>query len=173
LTVAEDPVVIVPYDPAWPGRFEAERVLLEATLQPWLAGPIEPIGSTAIPGMEAKPVIDIMAPVESLAASRPAIEALRSLQYHYAPYKTDVMHWLCKPGPVRRTHHLHLVPMGSETWHARLAFRDCVRADAGLAEEYAALKRRLAALFRDDREAYTEGKRDFVARVLQGRATPG
>ena len=78
-------------------------------LQPWLAGPIEHIGSTAVPGLAAKPVVDIMAGVESLDASRPAIAALERAGYCYAPYRADTEHWFCKPSPQFRTHHLHLM----------------------------------------------------------------
>jgi GrpB-like predicted nucleotidyltransferase (UPF0157 family) len=75
------PVVIEPYDPTWPAMFETEKRVLSAILTPWLAGPIEHIGSTAVPGLPAKPVIDIMGAVRDLPSSQPAIEALRSLNY--------------------------------------------------------------------------------------------
>ena len=165
---SDAPVLIVPYDPEWPSRFEAERsVLLDAIASYLKAGSIEHIGSTAIYGLEAKPVIDIMAGVESLDASRAAIAVLERHQYCYAPYRTDVMHWLCKPSPALRTHHLHLVPLGSGLWIERLAFRDYLRAHADVALEYAALKRRLAEAHRLDREAYTAGKTAFVRRVIE------
>ena len=160
-------IEIVAYDPAWPARFESERRLLQATLAPWLAGTIEHIGSTAVPLLAAKPVIDIMAPVRSLENSRPAIEAAESAGYLYAPYKADAMHWFCKPSPVLRTHHLHLVPLDSPLWRQRLAFRDALRADPDVAADYAALKRRLALQFRDDRDAYTEAKTSFILKTLQ------
>jgi GrpB-like predicted nucleotidyltransferase (UPF0157 family) len=161
------PVLIAPYDPGWPLSFAAERAKLAAILSPWLAGPIEHIGSTAVPGLAAKPVIDIMAAVQDLNTSRPALAALESLDYCHAPYKQEVMHWLCKPGPDMRTHHLHLVPYGSALWNDRIAFRDRLRADERLAVEYADLKRHLAALHRNDREAYTEAKTGFVEKVLR------
>jgi GrpB-like predicted nucleotidyltransferase (UPF0157 family) len=163
---AEAPVVIVPYDVTWPAQAAAERELLEPRLRAWLAGPIEHVGSTAIPGMPAKPIIDLMAPVHSLDASRPAILAVESAGYCYAPYKADLMHWFCKPSPARRTHHLHLVPLGSVTWRERLDFRDALRADASLAREYAELKRALARQCCGDREAYMAAKGPFIARVL-------
>jgi GrpB-like predicted nucleotidyltransferase (UPF0157 family) len=165
-TEAQAPIELAAYDAAWPLKFEAERTLLEAVLAPWLAGAIQHIGSTAVPGLTAKPVIDIMAPVHSLDASRAAIEAAATAGYVYFPYKPDVMHWFCKPTPAHRTHHLHLVPIGSPLWHQRLAFRDALRADAALAAEYVGLKARLAGEFRLDREAYTEGKTPFISRVL-------
>jgi len=159
-------ILIEPYDPAWPGRFKAERELIAAAIEPWLSGPIEHIGSTAVPGLAAKPVIDIMAAVRGLEESRPALEVLQGLSYCYAPYRDDVMHWLCKPSPESRTHHLHLVPFESRLWVDRLAFRDVLRNNATIANEYAALKRRLAQLHAHDREAYTQAKGAFIARVL-------
>jgi GrpB-like predicted nucleotidyltransferase (UPF0157 family) len=160
------PVHIVAYDARWPRAFESERARLLDALGGWLAGPIEQIGSTAVPGLAAKPVIDIMAGVESLEASRPAIAALEAQQYCYAPYRIEVMHWFCKPSPAFRTHHLHLVPVGSRLWNEQLAFRDYLRAHQDVAAEYEALKRRLAEVHRFDREAYTNAKAPFVQRAL-------
>jgi GrpB-like predicted nucleotidyltransferase (UPF0157 family) len=76
------------------------------------------------------------------------------------------MLWFCKPDPAHRTHHLHLVPTGSPRFRAELAFRDYLRAHPDVAQDYAMLKRRLAAQFEDDREAYTEAKADFIRDVL-------
>ncbi|MDH4390916.1 MAG: GrpB family protein [Aquabacterium sp.] len=160
------PVEIAAADPRWPALFAAERDAIAAVLAPWLVGPPEHIGSTAVPGLAAKPVIDIMAPVTSLDASSGAIAAAAQLQYAYAPYQAETMHWFCKPGPQHRTHHLHLVPIGSPLWRDRLAFRDALRSDAGLRDAYAALKQRLALAHRHDRDAYTAAKGPFVAQVL-------
>jgi GrpB-like predicted nucleotidyltransferase (UPF0157 family) len=160
------PIEIVPADPAWPERFEQERALLELAIGPWLTGGIHHVGSTAVPGLAAKPVIDILAGVESLHASRASFDRLEALDYHYAPYRTDEMHWLCKPSPAHRTHHLHLVPTGSPRYRDELAFRDALRNDPQLARGYQRLKEQLAAQHREDREAYTEGKAPFVAGVL-------
>jgi GrpB-like predicted nucleotidyltransferase (UPF0157 family) len=159
-------IVIAPYDPGWPAAFERERRILEELLAPWLAGAIEHVGSTAVPGLAAKPIIDIMAPVESLAASRGAIEAVKRAAYCYFPYRADVMHWFCKPSDEVRTHHLHIVPFGSPLWHERLAFRDALRADADVAARYASLKRELAVRYAADREAYTDAKADFIRETL-------
>jgi len=94
---SDSPITIVGYDLQWPARFEAERLLAEA-IGAWVVdGAIEHIGSTAVLGLAAKPVIDIMAGVESLEASRAAVAVLERHQYCYAAYRTDVMHWLCKP----------------------------------------------------------------------------
>ena len=160
------PIEIVDYDPLWPQRFTDERAELLHVIGQWLHGPIEHIGSTAVPGLRAKPVIDIMAGVESLPASRDAIPALGRMNYHYWPYKSDVMHWFCKPTAEFRTHHLHLVPVGSLLWMHRIAFRDRLRADASARADYAALKDELAGRHRHDREAYTEGKADFIRWIV-------
>ena len=165
--LASAPIEIVAYDPAWPAAFALEGRLVAQALGPWLTGPPEHIGSTAVPDLAAKPVIDLMAPIESLAAARPAIAAAQRAGYVHYPYRPDVMHWFCKPSPAVRTHHLHLVPAGSPLWRERLAFRDALRGDAALRDEYAALKRALALQHRDDREAYTDAKAPFVARVLR------
>ena len=162
----EAPVHIVPYEPVWPALFELKRQLLSRALDCWIIGPIEHVGSTAVLGLPAKPVIDMMAPVESLDASREALAVLRDLEYQYAPYRADVMHWFCKPSPSFRTHHLHLVPYRGLLWTERIVFRDCLRSDPVVAREYAELKHRLAEAHRFDREAYTEAKGPFVARVL-------
>ena len=160
------PVHIVAYDPSWPTRFEAERTALAEILGQWLTGPIEHVGSTAVPGLSAKPVIDIMAAVGSLDASRDALPLLQKFGYRYAPYRPDEMHWLCKPDFAQRTHHLHLVPFRSALWEERIRFRDCLRSTPTIAAEYAALKYRLARIHPSDREAYTAAKGPFIARVL-------
>jgi GrpB-like predicted nucleotidyltransferase (UPF0157 family) len=165
--MTETLVEVVAYDHRWPTAFERESHLIALALAPWLVGPIAHIGSTAVPGLAAKPVIDIMAPVESLAASLSAIAAAQHLGYVHFPYKPELMHWFCKPSPAVRTHHLHLVPVGSALWQDRLAFRDALRADPNLRAEYHVLKLRLASQHRHDREAYTEAKSPFVAKVLQ------
>jgi GrpB-like predicted nucleotidyltransferase (UPF0157 family) len=164
----ESPIQIEPYNPAWPAAFFAERELLVPVLEPWLAGSIEHVGSTAVPGLAAKPVIDIMAPVKDLESSRPALDAVQAMGYCYAPYKTDLMHWLCKPSPDLRTHHLHLVPLNSKLWVECLAFRDILIAQPSVARSYAALKQRLAAEHRSHRERYTEEKGPFIESALRG-----
>ena len=167
----QPPIIIEPYDPVWPARFESERRLLTPVLAPWLVGPIEHVGSTAVLGLPAKPIIDIMAAVADLASSVPAIDALKGLSYCYFDYRADVMHWFCKPSDFERTHHLHLVPFGSPLWHDRLGFRDRLRADAAIRRLYTELKRTLASRYRDDREAYTEAKTEFIRGVLEGHPT--
>ena len=118
-------------------------------------------------GLQAKPIIDIMVPVQDLESSIHAIEAAQAVGYCYHPYKPEQMHWFCKPSPALRTHHLHLVPWQSRLWQERIAFRDALRMSPSRAQEYGNLKMNLAAQHRLDREAYTEGKSTFVATVLK------
>jgi GrpB-like predicted nucleotidyltransferase (UPF0157 family) len=164
---ADAAIHIGPYDESWPAQFEAEFKMLGAILQPWLVGPIEHIGSTAVPGLSAKPVIDIMAGVRGLEESRASLRVLGGAGYQYAAYRTDVMHWFCKPNASHRTHHLHLVPYASALWTERIAFRDYLRSNRAVALEYGELKTRLARAYRNDREAYTDAKGPFVARVVR------
>ena len=163
----EAPIELVSYDPSWPSKFADESNLLLDILRPWLAGPIEHVGSTAIPNMPAKPVIDIMAAVHNLEDSMSAIDALAEVGYCYFPYLPDKMHWFCKPSPAFRTHHLHLVPIGSARWRDSLTFRDMLRREPALAAEYATLKGDLAKMYEFDREGYTAEKTPFIERVLR------
>jgi GrpB-like predicted nucleotidyltransferase (UPF0157 family) len=162
----DEPVQVLPYDPAWPESFERERVALEEAIGTWAIGGIHHVGSTAVPGLDAKPIIDILVGVETLESSRACFEPLNGLNYLYSPYLSEQMHWFCKPHPRRRTHHLHLVPGDGKRFADELAFRDRLLDDPGTAEEYATLKRDLAARFHDDRESYTAAKADFIRAVL-------
>ena len=162
----DEAIRIVAYDSRWPQRFAEERTLLEEAIGPWVASGIHHVGSTAVPGLEAKPIIDILVGVDDLAQSRRCIEPLAGLGYLYAPYLAEEMHWFCKPHPSRRTHHLHLVPEGSRRHRDEFAFRDLLRTDSRVAVEYAALKRKLASEFPHDRDSYTEAKSAFIRDVL-------
>jgi GrpB-like predicted nucleotidyltransferase (UPF0157 family)/ribosomal protein S18 acetylase RimI-like enzyme len=165
----DEPIRLAPYDPSWPAKFSEERSALEEAIGPWVLGGIHHVGSTAVPGLAAKPIVDILVGVENLEASRACFDPLAKLGYLYAPYERTEMHWFCKPHPNRRTHHLHLVPSGSRRFRDELAFRDRLRESAETAEEYATLKHELAERFAEDREAYTDAKADLIRRVLDGR----
>lgn len=159
---------MIAYDPDWPRRFEDERVLLERALAPWLSGGVHHIGSTSIPGLSAKPIVDMLAGVASLAEAEPAITVLAEYDYVHAPHRANA-YWFSKPATpnwYERAYHLHLAEPGSDVWRERLAFRDVLRADTALRDEYEALKLRLAEAHGGDVVAYTAAKRDFVARVL-------
>jgi GrpB-like predicted nucleotidyltransferase (UPF0157 family) len=167
VTAASEPAIaIVTYDAAWPDVFERERVLLAETIHQWIVGGIEHVGSTAVPGLAAKPIIDVMVGVRSLDAARAAVPRLEAIGYLYAPYRADEMHWLCKPSRSVRTHHVYLVPSATRVWNERIGFRDYLRTHPHMADEYVALKRTLASRHPHDREAYTEAKGPFIARVI-------
>ena len=159
-------VTLVSYDDKWPQMFNQERKALLDIAGEWLCGSIEHVGSTAVPGMTAKPIIDIMFGVESLKSSQLAIAKLVESGYKYWPYKADVMHWFCKPSDAFRTHHLHLVPFESALWHERIKFRDVLRTDHEVANQYAQMKAKLARQHCNDREKYTAEKWPFIQAVL-------
>lgn len=155
-------VEIVEHDQAWSARFVAER----ERLAPLLGGAeIHHIGSTAVPGLAAKPVIDLTAVVEGVDAPVAALVQRGGHAFPEAFNATlDRRRWLCRPNAAHRTHHLHLVSDHDEL-ERHLRFRDRLQADPGLAAAYAELKRDLAAPFPRNRERYTEGKAAFIRRV--------
>jgi GrpB-like predicted nucleotidyltransferase (UPF0157 family)/chloramphenicol 3-O-phosphotransferase len=165
-TVEGSPVVVVDYDEAWPVLFEElARPVREALAD--LGAEIEHVGSTAVPGLAAKPIVDIDVVVPSTEDVPAAIERLRSLGYLYQGDKgipgREAFRWPSGVTP----HHLYVVVAGGEPLLAHLALRDHLRANPEVAAEYAALKQRLAQRFGDDRLGYTEAKSEFVAGVLR------
>jgi GrpB-like predicted nucleotidyltransferase (UPF0157 family) len=162
----DPPNSVVPYDPEWQRAFEGERRLLERALAPGLKDGIQHVGSTAVPGIAAKPIIDMVAGVRDLEEARAAFEPLREESYVHAPHRPGIAHHFAKPSASEAKYGLHLTERGSDLWRERLAFRDALRRDAALAREYEALKLWLAREHGDDAAAYTAGKRALVARVL-------
>ncbi|HUY50917.1 MAG TPA: GrpB family protein [Streptosporangiaceae bacterium] len=163
-------VEIVEYDLAWPGEFAGQRDTVTAVLGPWLAGPVEHIGSTSVPGLPAKPVIDMLAPVGSLRAAHYAVGALEADGWLFWPDDPCRYYrlWFLRPRPEARTHHLHVIECDHPHAQALLAFRDALRADPGLCRDYAQMKRDLARQHGDNRNAYSNAKGGFVERVLRG-----
>ncbi len=164
------PVEIVENDPAWPAAYAVEHERL-APLLP-AAVQLHHFGSTAVPGLAAKPVIDMIALVDDLDAPIAALVQRGGYQYP-AAFNATLTHrrFLCYPTAAYRTHHLHLVDEPGEL-KRRLLFRDRLRTDPVLASEYATLKRALVGRYRDDREAYTEAKREFVKRHTPSCLSP-
>jgi GrpB-like predicted nucleotidyltransferase (UPF0157 family) len=155
-----DPIVIVDYSPAWPLEFERLRDRA-ATAVGDIAIAIEHVGSTAVPGLAAKPVIDLVIVVDAEDVQA-AIDRLAVLGYlHQGNLGIEGREAFGVPEGERR-HHLYVCPADSEELRAQLAFRDRLRADPALAAEYEALKRELARKFRDDRAAYTDAKAAFI-----------
>ena len=156
-------IELVAYDPSWPRQFAVEAARL-IDLLPGLRW--HHIGSTAVPGLLAKPIIDLMATTDDLDAPLSTLTGPGGYQYPEA-YNAALhaRRWLCRPSATRRTHHLHLVGDPNEL-KRNLRFCDALRRDVQLVAEYAALKSELAEEFFDDREAYTAGKTAFITRVV-------
>ena len=157
-------VVLVPYDPAWAERFEAERAQVAAALG-GRALSIEHIGSTAVPGLSAKPVIDIQVGVRKLADAEDCIEPLAQLGYTFINHPQNTHRRFFRKGSPR-THHLHIVEHDHPEAIDQLVFRDALRADPALVQQYKALKADLAARYRTERAAYTDAKGEFVCAVV-------
>jgi len=159
------PITLAPYDPRWPARFHEARTELVRVLDAeWLVA-IEHVGSTAVPGLSAKPIIDMLAGVRSLESVVTADEAIRGIGY---------LPWVGADGRIsyeRRdpkgepTHHAHFVAYGGLLWHSQLAFRDALRGNPSNREAYERLKRDLAARYTDTRD-YSEAKGPFVRALL-------
>lgn len=164
--MTEERLHLEQYNPARQAKFLAEKKLIEQILGVWISGSIEHVGSTAVPGLPAKPIIDIMVGVKNLAEAKACIPLLEKIGYHYAPYRTDRMHWFCKPSQERREYHLYLIEATHPEWKARIAFRDYLREHPETAKQYTELKTNLAKQYENDREAYTEGKAAFVKSIV-------
>jgi GrpB-like predicted nucleotidyltransferase (UPF0157 family) len=159
------PISILPYDPAWPGRFEQEATRIRAALGP-VAARVDHIGSTAVPGLGAKPVIDIQVSVPSMEPVDRYRVPLEGLGYEYRHDPDDDEHeyFFRDVGGVRASQ-IHVCPGGSE-WELRhLAFRDHLRANPEDAARYEVLKRDLAARFPLDIGSYMDGKDAWIRAV--------
>jgi len=162
------PIEVLPYDPAWPRRYEAARQDILNAIGSYVTR-IEHIGSTAVPGLAAKPVIDILVSVRSLSDAPDFLPPLYPLGYAYQPEHEDVFpqrRYLHRIVNGAHTHHLHIVAAHSEFFRVQLLFRDYLRLHPEAAQRYAELKLRLAQQYRLDREAYTDGKSAFIAEIL-------
>ena len=163
-------VTIVDYDSEWPENFRAAAGELRAAFAgvPVL---IEHVGSTSVPGLCAKPVIDILLGAQELLQVEERTAALTRLGYRYRPeYEVEIpdRRYFVRPGDGGPRIHLHAVAAGSPLWLSHLAFRDALRSDPQLAQQYSELKHRLAVAHADDRAAYTAAKAPFIERVLAG-----
>jgi GrpB-like predicted nucleotidyltransferase (UPF0157 family) len=160
-------VALMPYDPQWLLLFAKERERL-MHLFPSRLLDVQHFGSTAIPGMPAKPIIDLLAGVESMAIADSLVEPLlRSGYTTSAEFNATLpdRRWFMRWSNGHRTHHLHVVVLGGPEWRRRLRFRDALRSNAELAQRYAILKQQLAAQHGADREAYTHAKSEFVRAI--------
>lgn len=168
--VITEHVEIVPYNPNWPKAFLEEKAYLESVLPSGLVRRVEHFGSTAVPNLAAKPIIDMLVEVtDSEQAKRLIVPILENVGYEFfwrpgfqgEPYYA----WFIKRDVQGiRTHHIHMVESDSQLWE-RLYFRDYLREFPEVAKAYAELKQNLLKSYSNDRVAYTEGKGQFVTKL--------
>jgi GrpB-like predicted nucleotidyltransferase (UPF0157 family) len=165
-----DPIVLVPFHSDWPALAQQEMDILRAALPGVPLVDMQHIGSTAVDGIVAKPILDIQLLVPNAADFPRIITALCTLGYEYwADNPNTGQLFFVKGRPPQgkgRTHHVHVL-QDAEKFEDAVLFRDALMGDAALAAEYEALKRELAGKFTADREAYTEGKTAFVRDVIR------
>lgn len=166
-------VKLMPYDPKWPDLFNKEKALLQKTFGDQILA-IEHIGSTAIPGISAKPIIDIEIGVESLDVARDMKEKFEKIGYEHRPfvpgYTKEEMQWeeLYAKGPEeKRTYYVHVTIYDDSHWKNDLFFRDYLRQNLSVAKDYTELKQKLAKKYTNDRRSYTDGKDSFIKNILE------
>jgi GrpB-like predicted nucleotidyltransferase (UPF0157 family) len=170
LAAIHEEVRLHPYDASWPSAFATERQRLTSVL-PGVFLQIEHIGSTAVPGMAAKPIIDLLAGVESMSPAKSIAERVCASRYTTSAEFNEALvdrMWFMRWAQGHRTHHLHVVVQDGDVWREHLAFRDALRSSPPLVARYAALKNQLVARHRTEREAYTNAKAVFIRATLSG-----
>ena len=160
-------LVVAPADPAWPARFDEEAARLAALLPDDLVTRIDHVGSTAVPGLDAKPIIDVQVSVRTMTPVEAYVGPLTAGGYRHVldPWSDDHEFFSRDGDDGNRAVNLHVCADGSDWERKHLAFRDHLRAHPEDAAAYADLKRDLAAHHGVDRAGYTEDKTDFVERV--------
>lgn len=159
------PIIIVDYDSVWPAVFEELRQRVGSALAD-LSFTIEHVGSTSVPGLAAKPIIDLDILLRSAADQPLAIERLSAFGYvHRGDLGIPGREAFSHPAEIPR-HHLYLCPPGSVAYRDHIAFRDYLRTHPETVEEYARLKHELARIYHDDRDGYTDAKTTFITGIL-------
>ena len=166
----QDPIVIEAYDHGWADSFRTQKAAVEDALRDWLVAPVEHIGSTSVPELPAKPIIDMLAVTANYEAFSPALAGLQRIGWVAAPEPDDAHRrkWsVCFPGVEHRTHHLHVVERESAGWRDWLLFRDYLRTHVDDAARYARLKTELAAADQIDRARYRSGKAPLISELME------
>ena len=163
------PVKIVDYNPQWHTLFENEKLLILNAIGHFAVG-IEHVGSTAVIGLGAKPIIDITVAIRNLKDAHKCIGLLENIGYEYVPeYEESIpeRRYFHKGKPPKEQHyHLHMVELSSDFWKRHLLFRDYLRAHPKVAQDYYELKKKLAREYGSDREGYTEAKTQFIESIV-------
>lgn len=160
---------LVDYDPTWPILYEEEKDSILGVIGDFIID-IQHIGSTAVPGLGAKPIIDIMVAIHRLTLVEKCVQPLQTIGYEYrGEYGIPGRHFFRKPpsDSGARTHHLHMVEKESDFWERHILFRDFLRVHPEEAQRYHQLKKELAAKFASDRDAYTEAKTSFIESLVK------
>jgi GrpB-like predicted nucleotidyltransferase (UPF0157 family) len=166
--IGKEKIIIKDYDPKWPKLFDAERDLIMEAIGHYVAD-IQHIGSTAVPGLAAKPVIDMIIGLRRILDAQDCIMPIEAMEYEYVPeYEKEFpeRRYFRKNTSAVRSHHIHMVEIGSDFWERHLLFRNYLREHPETAHDYAALKRKLAITFENDRKGYTDGKTEFIEGIL-------
>jgi GrpB-like predicted nucleotidyltransferase (UPF0157 family) len=167
--MSERRVEIVEYNPEWTRLYEEERELIQKVIGR-VAVAIEHIGSTAVPGLGAKPTIDIMVAVPRISDAEKCMEPLSSIGYEYQPEQEASMperRFFRKGQPLKEQHyHLHMIEKKSDFWKQHLLFRDYLRTHPKTAQQYYKLKKELASKYGSNREGYTEAKTSFIESIV-------
>lgn len=168
---AKDNIVIEPYNPAWPKFAEAEINTIKIVTKQLPHVAIEHLGSTAVPELSSKPIIDIFITLRSIKEADQWIKSLENLGYVFWDENPDKAHLRffkgMPPFGMKRTHHVHIVEATNDTIEHRILFRDILRRDQKIRLEYELLKLQLSKSHQMDREAYTDMKGDFIEKVLR------
>jgi len=163
-------VTIVDYDPRWPQMYEEERARIQETIGEYLID-IQHVGSTSIPGLGAKPIIDIMPVIRDISLISYCVQPMATLDYAYfGENGIPKRHYFRKPADIAsqlHTHHVHIVEKGHDQWVMMLLFREYLRLHPESAREYDVLKRELAAQYGSDRVGYTDAKEAFVKSIIR------
>lgn len=163
-------ILVVPYNPSWPQLYESEAAILRRILPKSLVIKIEHFGSTAVEGLAAKPIIDMLVKVSSLADTQEQIVPILEAKGYDYFWRTDVSPayaWFIKrDSQGKRTHHIHMVEADSKLWE-RLYFRDYLREFPKEAKHYGELKQSLVGKFPNDRMAYTDAKAEYVVALTE------
>jgi len=161
---SNDDVVIVDYDPLWPAAYRFEATLIAHALADVYVE-MHHVGSTSIPGLGAKPTIDILVVVAQFAPVEEYIRRLTPIGYQHVSHEDDAIRLFFRKG-MAHSHHLHIVEHGAWEYRRHLLFRDYLRTHPETAQEYERLKRQLADQFGEERARYTASKADFIRSVI-------
>ncbi len=159
-------VVLSPYNPAWKKLYEEEKKLISTVIKEQVLD-IQHVGSTSIPGVKSKPIIDIAVGVKTLKDGESCIKPLEKIGYHYKKEVGKGEYFFVKGGENNRTHYIHLVKLNSKQWENLVFFRDYLCENKKAIEEYNILKEELAEKYKNDRDTYTSKKSIFIKKIIK------